>query len=204
MASPKLLVFVGPPGAGKGTQSRLVCQYYCIPHLSTGAILRKAKAEGTELGRIVGPIMDSGGLVSDELMIQVVRERISAPDCRRGFLLDGFPRSIPQAEALERIGLEQARPLNAVIELQVPRDLLMQRLCARFDDGDNPRPEDRPDAISHRLDLYEQITAPLLGFYRARGKLLTVDGTGSPEEVFHRITEGIAGLSDILPGCQLD
>lgn len=204
MASSKLLVFVGPPGAGKGTQSKRVCQYYCIPHLSTGVILRKAKAEGTELGRVVGPIMDAGGLVSDEMMIQVVKERVSAPDCRRGFLLDGFPRSVPQAEALERICAQQERPLNAVIELRVPRAELMRRLCNRFDEQDNPRPEDRPEAIAHRLDLYDQITAPLLGWYEGRGKLLTVDGIGTEDEVFQRIKDGVARLSGILPGCQLD
>lgn len=204
MASSKLLVLIGPPGAGKGTQGKLLCQYYCIPHLSTGAILRKAKAEGTELGRIVGPIMDSGGLVSDELMVRVVRERILAPDCRKGFLLDGFPRSVPQAEALDQIMAESGRMLNAVVELRVEREELMRRLINRFDELDNPRPEDRPEAIPHRLDLYERITTPLLGWYGDRGKLLTVDGLGTMEEVFQRVIEGIAAMSDILPGCQPD
>jgi adenylate kinase len=204
VAKSKLLVFVGPPGAGKGTQSKRLCQYYCIPHLSTGVILRKAKAEGTELGRLVGPIMDRGGLVGDDLMVEVVKERILAPDCKRGFLLDGFPRSIPQAEALERICEEKLHPLNAVVELRVAREELMKRLCNRFDEQDNPRPEDRPEAISHRLDLYDQITAPLRGWYEERGKLLPIDGVGSPDEVFQRIIDGISRMSDIAPGCQVD
>ncbi len=204
MAKSKLLVFVGPPGAGKGTQSKRLCQYYCIPHLSTGVILRKAKAEGTELGRLVSPIMDRGGLVGDDLMVEVVRERILSPDCKRGFLLDGFPRSIPQAEALERICQEQSRTLNAVVELRVAREELMRRLCNRFDEMENPRPEDRPEAIAHRLDLYDQITAPLRGWYEQRDKLLAVDGVGTQDEVFQRIIEGIARMSDIAPGCQVD
>jgi adenylate kinase len=204
MSASKMLVLVGPPGAGKGTQGALLCDYYCIPHLSTGVILRRAKAEGTALGRIVGPIMDSGGLVSDELMVQVVRERILAPDCRKGFLLDGFPRSVPQAEALEQITLESSRPLDAVIELRVERHELMKRLVNRFDELDNPRPEDRPEAVPHRLDLYDRITSPLLGWYGERNKLLTVDGLGSQDEVFQRIITGIAAMSDILPGCQVD
>ncbi len=204
MASSKLLVFVGPPGAGKGTQGKLLCKYYCIPHLSTGVILRKAKAEGSELGKNVGPIMDRGGLVSDEMMVQVVRERILAPDCRKGFLLDGFPRTIPQAEALEQICAESKRGVDAVIELKVDRKELMRRVYNRFEEMENPRPEDRPEEMKHRLDLYDKLTAPILDWYSARGKLLIIDGIGTMDEVFQKIVDGIAKMSDILPGCQLD
>lgn len=187
-----LLIFIGPPGAGKGTQSKRLCDRYRIPHLSTGDILRKAKAEGTELGKVVGPIMDSGGLVNDQLMIQVVDERLHQPDCRCGFLLDGFPRSLPQAEALDGLLASKHQKLNAVIELHVPREELQRRLVNRFAELANPRPEDRPEQICHRLDLYEKITAPLLRYYRGRQLLLTVDGLGSTDQVFERIIGGLS------------
>lgn len=194
MSASKLLVLVGPPGSGKGTQGKRLCEKFRIPHLSTGDILRKAKAEGTALGRIVGPIMDRGGLVSDDLMVQVVRERLLEPDCRKGFLLDGFPRSVPQAEALEQITAENQSQLDAVVELRVDRHELMKRLLNRFSEMANPRPEDQPEAIPHRLDLYDRITAPLLSWYGARGKLLTVDGLGTMDEVFERVVAGLKGM----------
>ena len=189
-----LLVFIGPPGAGKGTQSKRLCQRYEITHLSTGDILRKAKAAGSELGRIVGPIMDSGGLVNDELMVQVVEESVTRPDCRNGFLLDGFPRSIPQAEALDEMLGDRRQRLTAVIELRVPRAELERRLVNRFYELTDPRPEDRPEAIGHRLDLYERITAPLLEYYTDKRLLLSVDGVGSTDEVFSRITGGLPSV----------
>lgn len=186
-----LLVFIGPPGAGKGTQSKRLCERYQISHLSTGDILRKAKANGTELGKKVGPIMDSGGLVNDELMVQVVDEAINRPDCRAGFLLDGFPRSIPQAEALDELLSRRRQRLTAVIELKVPRAELERRLVGRYYELTDPRPEDQPDAIGHRLDLYERITAPLLEYYTDKRLLLSIDGVGSTDEVFSRITGGL-------------
>lgn len=189
-----LLVFIGPPGAGKGTQSKRLCERYEITHLSTGDILRKAKATGTDLGKIVAPILDSGGLVDDHLMIRVVEEAISRPECRKGFLLDGFPRSIPQAEALDELLAGRRQRLTAVIELRVPRAELERRLVNRFYELTDPRPEDRPEAIGHRLDLYERITAPLLEFYTEKRQLLSVDGVGSTDEVFSRITGGLPSV----------
>ncbi len=189
-----LLVFIGPPGAGKGTQSKRLCERYQITHLSTGEILRKAKANGSELGKVVGPIMAAGGLVNDELMVQVVDEAINRPDCRTGFLLDGFPRSIPQAEALDELLARRRQRLTAVIELRVPRAELERRLVNRYHELTDPRPEDQPDAIGHRLDLYERITAPLLEYYTDKRLLLSVDGVGSTDEVFSRITGGLPSL----------
>ena len=189
-----LLVFIGPPGAGKGTQSIRLCETFKIPHLSTGNILRNAKADGTELGKIVGPIMDAGGLVSDELMNQVVADRIARDDCRSGFLLDGYPRSIPQAHSLDNMLADRKQKLLAVIELHVPIAELERRLINRFSELDDPRPEDQPEAIPNRLKLYEQVTRPLLDYYSAKKILVRVDGLGSPDDVFNRIETGIKKL----------
>ena len=189
-----LLVFIGPPGAGKGTQSLRLCKTFKILHLSTGNILRNAKADGTELGKIVGPIMDAGGLVSDELMNQVVADRIARDDCRSGFLLDGYPRSIPQAHSLDNMLADRKQKLLAVIELHVPIAELERRLINRFSELDDPRPEDQPEAIPNRLKLYEQVTRPLLDYYTARKILVRVDGLGSPDDVFNRIETGIKKL----------
>ncbi len=186
-----LLIFIGPPGAGKGTQSLRLCQRFSIPHLSTGDILRKAKTDGTELGKIVGPIMDSGGLVSDELMVEVVRERTSQCDCEKGYMLDGFPRSIPQASEFDKLLESRRHKLNAVIELHVPYDELRRRLIGRFHQLKDPRPEDQPEAIEKRLKLFEDITQPLRKYYTERNLLLTVDGIGTPDEVFERILQGL-------------
>ena len=189
-----LLVFIGPPGAGKGTQSLRLCKTFKILHLSTGNILRNAKADGTELGKIVGPIMDAGGLVSDELMNQVVADRIARDDCRSGFLLDGYPRSIPQAHSLDNMLADRKQKLLAVIELHVPIAELERRLINRFSELDDPRPEDQPEAIPNRLKLYEQVTRPLLDYYTAKKILVRVDGLGSPDDVFNRIETGIKKL----------
>ena len=189
-----LLVFIGPPGAGKGTQSLRLCKTFKILHLSTGNILRNAKADGTELGKIVGPIMDAGGLVSDELMNQVVADRIARDDCRSGFLLDGYPRSIPQAHSLDNMLADRKQKLLAVIELHVPIAELERRLINRFSELDDPRPEDQPEAIPNRLKLYEQVTRPLLDYYSAKKILVRVDGLGSPDDVFNRIETGIKKL----------
>jgi adenylate kinase len=178
------IVFIGPPGAGKGTQSVRLARYLKIPHLSTGDILRAAKKAGTDLGKIVGPIMDSGGLVGDELML----ERLSSDDCANGFLLDGFPRTVPQAAGFCKHLEEKGQRLDHVIELRVADVELRKRLEARFQDLRDPRPDDHPDAIPRRLNVYHNETSPLLGFYsRLGGVLKTVDGLGSMDNVFERI-----------------
>lgn len=182
------IVFIGPPGAGKGTQSARLARYLKIPHLSTGDILRVAKRAGTDLGKIVGPIMDAGGLVGDELMLDVVSERLSFGDCNEGFLLDGFPRTVPQAASFCKHLEDQNQRLDHVIELRVADVELRKRLETRFRDLQDPRRDDHPDAIPHRLDVYHTETSPLLGFYsRLGGVLKTVDGLGSMDTVFERI-----------------
>ncbi|HMP80112.1 MAG TPA: adenylate kinase [Pirellulaceae bacterium] len=181
------LVLIGAPGSGKGTQSALLCRHYGIPHLSTGEILREAKRLGTPLGKRVAPIMDSGGLVDDALMLEVVRERLLREDCLQGFLLDGFPRTLPQSNDLDRLLGEFGWPLTAVIELQVSLAELERRLINRYHEMENPRPEDQPDAISKRLDLFEKLTKPILDHYRAAGLLHSIDGMRTPDEVFNEV-----------------
>ena len=138
--------------------------------------------------------MDAGGLVSDELMNQVVADRIARDDCRSGFLLDGYPRSIPQAHSLDNMLADRKQKLLAVIELHVPIAELERRLINRFSELDDPRPEDQPEAIPNRLKLYEQVTRPLLDYYSAKKILVRVDGLGSPDDVFNRIETGIKKL----------
>ena len=187
-----LIVFIGPPGAGKGTQSQRLVDHLGILHLSTGEMLREAKRDETDLGKVVGPIMDRGELIPDTIMIRVIEERLSLPDCEKGCLLDGFPRTRVQAEALNDLLGKQGRQVDSVIELRVEQDELERRLIARHDQLEDPRPEDRPEAIPRRLKLYFDQTEPLLDYYRDRGVLISIDGMGTTDEVFGRIKEQLA------------
>lgn len=185
------LVFIGPPGAGKGTQAVRLAAHYRIPHLSTGDILRQAVRDGTELGRQAEPIMAASQLVSDELMVGIVRDRIARPDCSRGWLLDGFPRTVTQAKSLDRMFSRTGSRLDAAIELRVPDDILLQRLAGRYADTANPRADDRPEAIAGRIETYQRQTQPVLEYYRTSGRLKLVDGVGTTDEVFRRICEAL-------------
>lgn len=189
------LVFIGPPGAGKGTQAQRLVDFLKIPHLSTGDMLRQAVRQGTELGKKAGPIMAASQLVGDDLMIGIVRERLAQPDCRLGCLLDGFPRTIVQAKALDQIFSESGQNLRAALELHVPDAELIQRLKGRFLALDNPRADDRPEAVPARLETYRKETQPVLDFYRANGRLATIDGVGTTDEVFERILSAIESRS---------
>ena len=189
------VVFIGPPGAGKGTQCQLLSNDLRVPHLSTGEILRKAKAEQTPLGKAIANGLDSGAYVDDETMIQLVRERIDQPDCENGFILDGFPRTIPQARNLPPV-LGPTRELSAVFALLVEPSVVNQRLSNRFANAENPRPEDHADTIPKRLEIYETATLPLVDFYRQSNLLHEIDGHGSPEEVYKRVRSALSGLAD--------
>jgi adenylate kinase len=180
------IIFIGPPGCGKGTQAAKVVERFGLVHLSTGDMLREAQQQDSELGRLAAKYMSSGQLVPDEVVLQLVEQRLAQPDCQRGCLLDGFPRTIAQAEALDRRLEKQGTPLDLVIEFQVDDAELYRRLAGRG------RSDDSPDVIRQRLVAYQQQTRPLLNYYQAKNLLETIDAVGTPEEVLERICGAIA------------
>jgi adenylate kinase len=198
------IVLVGPPGSGKGTQAKVLCGRFGIPQLSTGDMLRAAKASGTLDPELVAA-MTRGALVPDEVVVGLIAKRAEAPDCQPGFLLDGFPRTVPQATSLDALLLGRGWSLGAVVQLDVPRELLLERAIYRRTDKAtgqiynlkyNPphpgvelehRSDDRAEAVSQRLDAYEAMTTALLPFYEGRGLLRRVDGVGEPKEVTARV-----------------
>jgi adenylate kinase len=180
------LLLFGPQGAGKGTQAANVVDEYGIAHIATGDMLRAAIANETELGRRVKPILDSGELVPDELVVALIRERIAEPDAAAGFVLDGFPRTLAQAEALDAMLREVGRDLDAVVVLEVPDDVARQRMLERA------RKDDTPDVIETRLRNYHEQTAPLVEWYRARDKVVPIDGTETIDAVWNQIRDALA------------
>lgn len=175
------LILLGPPGAGKGTQAKILVDAYGIPQLSTGDILRSAIAAQTPLGLEAKAIMDRGDLVSDAIVNGIVSERIDAEDCKPGFILDGFPRTIAQAEALDAMLTKKGLKLDAVIELTADADELVRRVIQRSKDSN--RPDDNPEVIRKRLDVYTTSTAPLVDYYGQQGLVKTVDGMAPVESV---------------------
>ena len=175
------LIFLGPPGAGKGTQAQRVMQAHGLVQLSTGDMLRAAVKAGTPIGLKAKEVMEAGGLVSDDIVVGIVADRIEADDCARGFILDGFPRTVPQAEALDRILEAKGTPLDMVIELEVDEGILASRIEKRAAEtlaaGGTVRADDTVEALQNRLAVYRAQTAPLSDYYRSRGTLRTVDGT---------------------------
>ena len=169
-ARPKI-VLLGPPGAGKGTQAQLLASQLGVPAISTGDMLREAVAAGSELGKKVQGIMASGALVDDGTMAEVVRERLARSDARQGFLLDGYPRTLPQAETLQGILSEIGQDLDAVLSIEVPEDELVRRAVAR-----NRGEDDREEVVRERQRVYREKTEPLIGYYRERGLLYPIDG----------------------------
>lgn len=186
------LVLLGPPGSGKGTQAARLSATQGIPHIATGDIFRTLVQSGTPLGDRVKAYVDRGELVPDELVIDVIRHRLADADARHGFVLDGFPRTVPQAQALDRLLAELERPLDAVLYLQADRQSLVDRLQHRAEvEG---RSDDRPEVIPHRIDVFLEQTAPLIDYYRRQSRLRLVDGTRSPDEVAASIQEVVGSL----------
>ncbi|MGM9925089.1 MAG: adenylate kinase [Bacillus sp. (in: firmicutes)] len=214
------LVLMGLPGAGKGTQAEKIVEKYDIPHISTGDMFRAAIKEGTELGLMAKSFMDKGELVPDEVTIGIVRERLAKDDCKLGFLLDGFPRTVEQAEALESILSELNRPIDYVINVDVDKDILMERLTGRRICKDcgatyhlvfNPpasagvcdrcggelyqRADDNAETVQNRLDVNLKQTQPLLSFYEDKGTLRNINGQQDINIVFEDINELLGGLN---------
>jgi adenylate kinase len=175
------LLLFGPQGSGKGTQARLIAAEHGIPHVSTGDMFRAAIAKRTPLGAKVEPILAAGDLVPDDLTVGLIRERLAESDAAPGFVLDGFPRNLAQAEALDALLAELGRPLTAAVELLVPDEVCVQRMLKRA--AEEGRADDTPEGIARRLEIYHRETAPLSEHYRVDGKLVEVDGAGSIDEV---------------------
>jgi adenylate kinase len=185
------VIFLGPPGSGKGTQAKLLARRLGVPAVSTGDILREAVRQGTPLGRRAKAIMDAGELVPDDVVIGVIRDRTAEADARNGFLLDGFPRTLEQAVALDRLLAGNGAALNGVINLLVPEKTLIERMLGRA--AQEGRSDDRPETVAERLRVYREKTAPLVEHYRGLGILSEVDGSGSIETVADRIDRALAG-----------
>ena len=183
------VLLLGVQGSGKGTQAKRLASEYGLTHLSTGDMLRAAMAAGTRLGQRVKPIYDAGELVPDDLMIELIRERLQAPDTAEGFILDGFPRTMGQADALDAMLAEIDRPLDVVLELQVPDEVAIERLRKRGEE--EGRSDDTPEAIATRIDLYNRETKPLVQHYRLAGNLVGIHGDRPENEVFAEIQQAV-------------
>jgi len=183
------LLVLGPQGSGKGTQAQRLSADHGIPHVSTGEMFRAAIADGTELGRRVEPILAAGELVPDELTVALIRERLSKQDTAAGFVLDGFPRNLAQAEELDAMLAEIGRTLDAVLFFDVPDEVALERLLGRADE--EARHDDRPDAIERRLEIYHEHTEPVVERYRTTGKLVPLHAARSVDEVTAEIADAL-------------
>jgi adenylate kinase len=183
------VLLFGPQGSGKGTQAKRIAAEYGIPHVSTGDMFRAAIAKGTPLGQQVEPILASGALVPDDLTIGLIRERLAEPDAGEGFILDGFPRNLAQAEALDGLLDELGRPLTIVLELLVSDDECVARIAGRA--AEEGRADDTPEAVARRLEIYHRDTEPISDHYRATGNLVGIPGGGSVDEVWTEIQQAV-------------
>jgi adenylate kinase len=183
------ILFLGPQGAGKGTQAKRIESEYGLPHIATGDILREAMTNGTELGRLAKPIYDRGELVSDDIIIGVIRDRLSQPDVEAGFVLDGFPRNLAQAEALDVMLGEIGQPLDIVLELRVPREVAIERMLRRA--REEERSDDTPEAIEKRLAIYDRETRPVVDHYAPSGNLIAIHGERSIDAVWAEIQNAL-------------
>lgn len=197
------IILLGPPGSGKGTQAQLLVQRYGIVQLSTGEMLRAAVAAGTPVGLKAKEIMASGGLVPDEVVVGIISDRIDQPDARNGFILDGFPRTVPQAEALDELLKHKHLKLDAVIELRVNESALLNRVETRVaqmrERGEEVRVDDTPEVLSKRLASYRSQTEPLIHYYSERRKLSTIDGMMAIDEVTRAIHRQLLALGAVEP-----
>ncbi len=212
----KRIVLLGAPGAGKGTQAKMLIEKFKIPQISTGDILRKAVADGTPLGKEAKVIMDQGGLVSDKIVLGLVEERVKQPDCKNGFILDGFPRNTAQAEALDKMLAAMSMPLTVALAVDVEKGELMKRLtgrrtckgcqqmyniyfsppkkeavCDKCGGALFQRDDDKEETIKKRLDVYDTQTAPLIDYYSKKGIMKSVQGVGSIDDIFKKVVAAL-------------
>jgi adenylate kinase len=191
------LVLFGPPGAGKGTQSKILTEKRGLPQLSTGDMLRAAIEAGTPLGLACKALMAKGELVPDETVVGIIAERYDQPDCANGAVFDGFPRTIAQAEALDKMLAQRGRKIDLVLELKVDDTVLLSRVEARIKAGGVLRSDDTPETLAHRLGVYYKNTAPLLGYYGNQGKVQSVNGMAPVDEVTAQIARILNGLGPV-------
>jgi adenylate kinase len=189
------LLVLGPQGAGKGTQAKRISDEYGIPHVSTGDMFRAAIAEGTELGKQVEPLLATGVLVPDELTVAMIQERLGKPDASEGFVLDGFPRNIVQADALDEMLVGIGRGLDAILFFDVPDEVGLERALKRAELEN--RPDDTPEVIATRLDTYHRETEPIVEHYRATGKLVPLHAGRTIEEVWREISEALEQVAAV-------
>lgn len=190
------LILLGPPGAGKGTQAQRLVEKHGILQLSTGEMLRAAATAGTPVGQRAKAIMDRGDLVPDDVMIEIIAERLDRPDTARGFILDGFPRTVDQAKALDRLLEERGLSLDRIIEIVVDHNILRDRILGRARETGGSRADDTEATVSKRLSVYREQTAPVADYYLSHGVLKQVDGMGTVEEVAARIDENLRAGTD--------
>jgi len=190
------LILLGPPGAGKGTQAQRLAAELKVPHISTGVILREAAEKGTELGRKAKAIMDAGQLVSDDIMLGIIRERLQSKDCEKGCILDGFPRTIPQAEALDLLLSQRAEPPVVIANLELDEQELRRRIAGRRSEA--ARSDDAEGTVLSRFQVYQEKTRPLLDYYG--GRVRPIDGKGSVPEIFQRLTDLLRVAAERKPG----
>ena len=183
------LVLLGAPGSGKGTQAAKLKDYLQIPHISTGDLLRGEVAAGTKLGLEAKEVMARGELVSDAILVGMLEDRLQRDDCKDGFILDGYPRNLAQADALNTLLARIKQPMDYAVQLEVPTDLLIDRIAGRA--AAEGRADDNPESVRKRLEVYNSQTAPVIDFYRTNGQLNIVDGVGELDEVFNRILTAI-------------
>lgn len=189
------LVLLGAPGSGKGTQAARLKEHLQVPHISTGDLLRAEVAAGSPLGLAAKEVMARGELVSDEILLGMLEDRFSRPDTAQGFILDGYPRNLAQANALGRLLARIGQPMDYAVQLEVPTELLVERIAGRA--RAEGRADDNPESVRKRLQVYAEQTAPVIEYYRQQGQLTVVDGVGTLDEVFTRILEAIAPVREV-------
>ena len=191
------LVLLGAPGSGKGTQATRLKETLGVPHISTGDMLRAAVKAGTPVGLQAKAVMDAGQLVSDDILLGIIKERLAEPDAAAGFILDGYPRNVAQAQALGQLLSELGQPFDAAVQLEVPYELIVDRIAGRAAaeaaSTGKVRADDSPDVVRKRLQVYDEQTAPVIGYYQARGELTIVDGVGELDDVTARVLAAIKG-----------